>query len=471
MALAYILLTSHVDPDLFGHLRFGLDHLRTWHLATTDPYSFTSDLRWINHEWLSELTMALAYSVGGIWGLIVLRGFVFLLTVVVLWISIRDVTPLWRWPSYLLGVVATFPLAITIRPQMWTLLFLLLTCSILRGRWQRRVWLPLIFIAWANMHGGWLVGFGVLGIWSAFELFESAETRPPLWALIGVPLACLLATLINPYGWHLWEFLAKTVRLTREDIAEWQPLWRAPRAAAAHWALSVIWAGLAIRYSETKSLKAIAAAASLAYSSLRVVRVVALFTPAAVMLLIPHAARWATGANSNTQQLSPRAKTLMDLAVACIGFAVVAWPVSPGCVQMAGGKWLPDTTAARAISAADLSGRMVTSFNWGEYVIWHFGPKLRVSLDGRRETVYSEPVLAEQRKIAEGDPAALMRLQAVAPEYAWLPHGNTDRAKPWFASHGYRIDIDTPLSFVAVRADLPRVPAVAEGSAPCFPGL
>jgi hypothetical protein len=134
------------------------------------------------------------------------------------------------------------------------------------------------------------------------------------------------------------------------------------------------------------------------------------------------------------------------------------------------GSWLPDSNVARAISAANLSGRMVTYFDWGEYVIWHFGPKLRVSMDGRRETVYSERVLDEQRKVAYGDPGAMTRLQAISPEYAWLPQGLTDRAKPWFASHGYRIDVNTPTSFVAVRNDLPRIQSVAAGAAPCFPG-
>jgi hypothetical protein len=468
MAVAFILVTSHADPDLFGHVRFGLDHLRTWHISSSDPYSYTSDLPWINHEWLSELTMGVAYSIAGIPGLVMLKDLVFLAAVIVLSASIRDVAPLWRWPSCLLAVVGVFPLSITIRPQMWTLLFLVLTCSILRARWQQRGCLPLIFLVWTNMHGGWLVGLGVLVIWSAFELFEPADTRPPLWALISVPVACLLATLVNPYGWHLWEFLARTVRLTRDDIAEWQPLWRAPRAAAAHWAATVIWAALAIRYAETRSLKAVAAVASLAYSSLRLVRMVALFTPAAVILLIPRSAQYPT---SGTQQMSLRAKTMLDVVFACIGLALLAWPLAPGCVRMVGERWVPDPSAARAISAADLSGRMVTSFNWGEYAIWHFGPKIRVSVDGRRETVYSEAVVAEQHRVLEGDPQAMIRLQSVSPEYAWLPKGYGDGAQNWFASHGYRIDIDTPLSFVAVRGDLPRVPRVAAGPAPCFPGL
>src|ERR1051326_9609012 len=61
-ALLTILVSSTVsDPDLWGHLRFGVDLLRTWHLSRADPYSFTSDIAWINHEWLSELLLAIVY--------------------------------------------------------------------------------------------------------------------------------------------------------------------------------------------------------------------------------------------------------------------------------------------------------------------------------------------------------------------------------------------------------------------------
>ena len=34
---------------------------------------------------------------------------------------------------------------------------------------------------------------------------------------------------------------------------------------------------------------------------------------------------------------------------------------------------------------------MTVDFDWGEYVIWHLGPQVRVSVDGRRETVYAPP--------------------------------------------------------------------------------
>jgi hypothetical protein len=38
---------------------------------------------------------------------------------------------------------------------------------------------------------------------------------------------------------------------------------------------------------------------------------------------------------------------------------------------------------------AEVRGNVATFFDWGEYIIWHLSPNVRVSVDGRRETVYS----------------------------------------------------------------------------------
>jgi hypothetical protein len=53
------------DPDLWGHLRYGQDWLSTLTVPSSDVYSFTSDRRWINHEWLTEALFAFAYRFGG----------------------------------------------------------------------------------------------------------------------------------------------------------------------------------------------------------------------------------------------------------------------------------------------------------------------------------------------------------------------------------------------------------------------
>ena len=67
-------LKIQADPDLWGHLRFGLDLLETGAIPATDPYSFTQDVPFTNHEWLGGLLMGLAYRMGGTFGLALLKA-------------------------------------------------------------------------------------------------------------------------------------------------------------------------------------------------------------------------------------------------------------------------------------------------------------------------------------------------------------------------------------------------------------
>ena len=100
----------------------------------------------------------------------------------------------------------------------------------------------------------------------------------------------------------------------------------------------------------------------------------------------------------------------------------------------------------------------------------HFGPALKVSIDGRRETVYTEVTLAEQQAIVEGKTAGPAALGCIAPEYVWLPSEATAAAR-WLMANGYRMEVQTPRSFIAVRQDLPTLSGrVADASSTCFPG-
>jgi hypothetical protein len=48
--------------------------------------------------------------------------------------------------------------------------------------------------------------------------------------------------------------------------------------------------------------------------------------------------------------------------------------------------------AVQIIKNSQVQGNIATEYNWGGYIIWHLGPGVKVSVDGRRETVYSTEV-------------------------------------------------------------------------------
>ena len=55
------------------------------------------------------------------------------------------------------------------------------------------------------------------------------------------------------------------------------------------------------------------------------------------------------------------------------------------------------------------------------YAIWHFGPALKVSMDGRRETVYTEATIEAHRRFYDADATALPYLRQLNPDYIWVP--------------------------------------------------
>ena len=69
--LAAVVTHTRADPDLFGNIRFGNDVIAARSAVVPDAYSFTSGGTFVNHEWLSEAILELAYKAAGASGLIV----------------------------------------------------------------------------------------------------------------------------------------------------------------------------------------------------------------------------------------------------------------------------------------------------------------------------------------------------------------------------------------------------------------
>jgi hypothetical protein len=82
---------------------------------------------------------------------------------------------------------------------------------------------------------------------------------------------------------------------------------------------------------------------------------------------------------------------------------------------------MPEREAAEFVHRAGLQGRVLVWFDWGEYVIWHFSPRLRVSIDGRRETVYSDELIASHMAFYLGDATAVDLPSRIAADYIWVP--------------------------------------------------
>ena len=325
--------------------------------------------------------------------------------------------------------------------------------------------MPSLFLTWANLHGGWIVGAGLLAAWSGFQMMRRDAPR----LLIGaVGVLSALATLVNPYGWNMWMFLATTVRPSR-DISEWQPLFTAPAIVAATWALAVGGVLVLVAARPRPPIDRVAMVGMLAYGGFRVERLAPLCVIAAIVLMSPTIVdRW----RRPHRRFNPLSRReVRGLAIAILTLALVsgAAVVKAGSCIVISGDWVPDPAAGRALAVSAVPGTIVPHFAWGEYAIWHLAPRLRVSVDGRRETVYSEATLARHDALEVATPDGIAYLRQLNPIYVWEPARLT-KLRDWLAANGYRIDVLTNASFVAVRADAPVLHAPIGEHTECFPG-
>lgn len=470
-ALAALLVTAtRADPDLWGHLRFGLDFLNTHRLPTVDPYSFTQDRPWINHEWLSEALTAIAFRAGGPAGIVLLKSFVVAAAFAVLLWQLRGANVVVSAIVASLALTSALTLTITMRPQVWSLLALVLEIVLLEIKGpptlRRMLVIAGLFMAWANLHGGWITGAAVLGLCCTIRALRNPRQSGRWIALL---VAAMAATLVNPYGVRLWSFLATTVRASRPDITEWQPI--SVHDAALLWVpvlvpiVAAVWFSFLRGVSTRERLEKLAISGLLIAGGVKISRVAALAAVSVLVLLAPHIA-----ARSRHIARLPniRLPGMLIFAIpVVVALAAVRVPIASTfrCLPIVG-FWIPDTKAATALEG--VNGRLWVAFDWGEYAIWEFGPALRVSIDGRRETVYSNDIIEWHRAFDRGEDWARRRFESAAPEYVWL-RNDPETVPDWLAANGYRIDVRTPLSFIAVRRDLPHLaPPVAPLPA-CFP--
>jgi hypothetical protein len=475
LILTCFLTPTNADADLWGHLTFGRDIVRAGAVHHADPYSFTSDRVWVNHEWLAEVAMWTSYAAGGGVGLIVLKLSLAWFGGALLVGAWRrcDLAPIQR--DALLSVVAlgAWPVLATVRPQMFSLaLFAALLAVLTRirsGNMMVTLALPAIFAVWVNLHGGWIVGAGVLAIFTAFSIFDSTIAARDRAALVAAATASAAATMCNPYGVRMLAFLAETVRPDRADIIEWQPITDLPLVAAVLWLVpTLVVVAALVRNRRSVSPTSIAVCTLLAVASFRVARLISFYTLAVGFLIAPYVWARATAVKETVRGITSEWRLGVVSCVVIVSLSIGLF----GRSLAMNGSWLPEPEAAAYVSSHRLQGRMLTWFDYGEYAIWHFWPAIRVSMDGRRETVFSDGLRAAHWRIYENAPDALDEIGGLNPDYAWFPANLAivDRLE----AAGWRTAFRGPRSTILCRPGLPiegEVMTVADSRRPrAFPG-
>jgi len=396
-----------MDPDFGWHLRSGTDLLKNLSVPKFDPYSYTlPNWPWVNHEWLSDGMVAFVYNHLGTFVLIGLFA-IFIAAAFILAAGITKVEFKYKVLAGVIAVLAALPI-LGVRAQMITLFGMALTLWLLY-RWRRGEiktiwWFPLIFLAWANLHGGFVIGLIILALFFIVEgikylvdhlwpkiskklkITEASLTKKQLISLFGMGIVSGLATLINPYGWGLYyDFYKLFINpFAISHISEWQPV-SFDNPIAQNYIIYLIIFGLVLLLAYRK-IEPTRWAITLVflYLSLMYWRNLPFFMIMSVGFL---AEILQDHTNLVFDQVT-RNRWLMIIIVAIVSITTAQrlGDVVPKTLDLRQTFW----SSGYPISAVEwmkdhpdeLGDKMFNEYGWGGFLIWQF-PDQKVFLDGR----------------------------------------------------------------------------------------
>jgi hypothetical protein len=431
------LTNTTADPDLWGYLSFGRLFWKTGKFPYHDVFAYLPTLSpWVYHEWLTGVIFYPLYQTLGAPGL---QTFKYAFGFTTLWLIFATARRRGAGPIaaiLTLFLVSGF-LAIgysPVRAQVFTYAFFSLTLYILEtvrltGRW-RILWLLVpMQVVWANLHGGFLAGLGIIFL---YGLGDTLSRRPfsPYWGVLALAGS---ATLINPYGLKYWSYMISAISLPRPEITEWVSVWGAYQKGVFFneffiFSLVLVITLLFFIWSKWWELTPVLVFGLASYLGLRHLRhqvffflVLGAYFPT-VLTSFLHVLR-------SDYHLQIIRHTWVRTTAILLGALMVLFYARQTLMQEPFSLKLPPlpkaqqksqiyypTGAVAYIQEHGLTGNLLTQFGWGEYLIWIIYPQCHVSLDGRYETVYPDDICMDYFDFINGRPNWQEFLKKYPPE-------------------------------------------------------
>ena len=451
------------DAGTGWHIRTGQIILSTHAIPRDDPFSISTAGRpWYAWEWLYDGALAAVYQLAGLNGVGVLGALLIAATFTLLFRMMlrRDTTVVLAVLLLLLATSAS-TIHFFARPHVVSWLFTLAWFGLLdsserTGRTGRLWCLPLLMLVWVNMHGGFLVGFVLLGIYlagagrdarKAGDETQRDSSRQRARTLTWVGLLSLMATFVNPYGFrlhvHIYRYL--TNRFLMDHIDEF----RAPNfhgiAEQCFAAILLITLVTLMASPRKPRLSELLVVLLAAYSGLLASRNI----PVASMLLVlvdgplisagarvgATRERVAAGLRSAVAREQWFAERMTRLEFGLRGHV---WPLTVTALLVSiclhngqlGKRRIMDVQFAPArlpVTAVDyimqhrIFSPVFSTDAWGGYLIYRLYPYSRVVVDDRHD-LYGEVFLKRYLNIVRVEPGWKDDLEGMHADWVLVPH-------------------------------------------------
>jgi hypothetical protein len=381
-----------MQGDTWWQLRAGQDMWMTHRVLLTDVYSHTAyGSFWPNHEWLAEVLYYAVYRFAGLPGLTLFATALIAGGWAITWrLAKGPVREVFLWTALALIPAST---EWEPRPHAFSLLFLMTTVFLLvRGRYW---WLPLVFVVWANCHGGVLLGFVILTAGLGIQTLMAPRTW---WRAALILLGCVVAASITPLGLSFWTEIPKSLqRINLYPLDEWQR----PRVMDVRelpfWIIAMTLCG-ALIFDRHRLRRAVPGDATL-YACALALLPMAISAGRNVGPFLMVAVPALTSVFQAGRESAARGRTerpLLNLAImssAALGVAIIlVWAYRNEIPRL---KWAPVPRGA-LVALQQCPDNLYNRYDEGGYLIW-FAPNRKVFLDGRQDPYPSDLVLEHIR--------------------------------------------------------------------------
>lgn len=236
---------SVVDNDIWWHLKVGdwiIEHSGFPHSGILSRTA--AERPWAAYSWFYEVLLAVFHRWLHLAGISV-YGFLLALGVAcsIFWMTLRLSGSFWKSCVLSTATCAASLFNVYPRPVFFSMALFTVTLTLLlearrSGRIQLLYWLPPVFLLWANSHIQFIYGVFVLGLFVGISVLQHwasqsglkndsllAYSLPP-GKLAIILAACLLASCVGPYSYHLYFviFGYVTSKFPYDAIAEFQAL-------------------------------------------------------------------------------------------------------------------------------------------------------------------------------------------------------------------------------------------------------
>jgi hypothetical protein len=412
-ALIPVLCTYYIlnAPQILGHYDLG------WHLAAgdlirergnvpfQDPWSFTlGDRQWFNASWLWDVIASVVFQYTQFSGLVVfvvacgaiIAGYLASIclnagaSAIAVCIAVFSAGLL--FPSY-----ATFPnVYLAAAPNMATMLF----CVVFYRQCLKKagcLWLPLIMLLWVNLHGGFVMGFVIVGVFCGVALLRADWPSFKTYSIVGV--GCFIAIFINPLGWQIYYGVVTTMgHFVQAYITEWLSFYEniTMPGSIPCIAYILLFVALELRFRNSTPVPLEARLLSWLFLFLGIYqfRYMSLFILFSTIVVALHVDRLLSSRSNNFDIR----KLLLSAAV----IGVCALPIAFMQVQPAIG--LPQMLSQKDASYLRTRfshARVLNHWNVGGLLIFYTRGAVPVFVDGRAATAYPDDLLRDYFKLVE----------------------------------------------------------------------